>query len=71
MDEGVAAALDAEEELADEALAGDIRIALVAAGVDSDALLKSRGWDSFTDIPKQKAEEVLRWALAKGAEGGI
>ncbi|CAB4150416.1 AAA domain containing protein [uncultured Caudovirales phage] len=71
MDEGVAAALDAEEELADEALAGDIRIALVAAGVDSDALLKSRGWDSFTDIPKQKAEEVLKWALAKGAEGGI
>jgi hypothetical protein len=71
MDEAVAAAIDAEEELADEALANDIRIALVAAGVDSDALLKSRGWESFTDIPKQKAEEVLKWALAKGAEGGI
>lgn len=71
MDEGVAAALDAEEELAGDELAGNIRIALVAAGVDSDALLKSRGWESFADIPKQKAEEVLKWALAKGAEGGI
>lgn len=71
MDEAVAAALDAEEELADEELANNIRIALVAAGVDGDALLKSRGWDSFTDIPKQKAEEVLKWALAKSAEGGI
>jgi hypothetical protein len=71
MDEAVAAALDAEEEPAGDELAGNIRIALVAAGIDSDALLKSRGWDSFADIPKQKAEEVLKWALAKGAEGGI
>ncbi|CAB4199529.1 AAA domain containing protein [uncultured Caudovirales phage] len=71
MDEAFAAALDAEEEVAGETLAANIRIALAAAGVDEVALLKSRGWESFGDIPKQKAEEVLKWALAKGAEGGI
>jgi len=71
MDEAVAAAIDAEEELADEALANDIRIALAAISVDEDMLLQSRGWDSFHSIPKQKAEEVLKWALAKGAERKI
>jgi len=71
MDEAVAAALDAEEELAGEALSNDIRIALAAISVDEDMLLQSRGWDSFYNIPKQKAEEVLKWALAKGAERKI
>jgi hypothetical protein len=65
-DDGEAAAIDAEEELAGARLSSAIVSALRKAKKDPAALLKRKGWANFASIPAATAREVLAWAVSQG-----
>jgi len=62
-DEETAAAVDALVDAGD--LASKVVDALIASGIDPDAVLEKKGWENFDNLTDKDADAIIAWASKK------